>query len=303
MAARGFSKETLRAYRFRLSRFEKYLAQSHPKVKTASEVTQEIVSSFQLFLCKLEKSRGGTLSFATQHALLTALKSLFAFLVAEGLVLVDPTRNLAMPKLGKHLPQGLLSPKEIRLLFRQPDLTTFIGLRDRAILETLYSTGLRNSELRNLKVEDVDLERGYVTVLKGKGGKDRVVPVGKVARHFLSEYLARARPKMLREDADQTLFLSMQKRTLARNTVEDVVRRYAKAAGFKRRVFPHGIRHTCATAMLKGKADIRYIQEMLGHASLSSTEIYTHVSIGDLKRVHRECHPREKDAKEDPEWE
>jgi integrase/recombinase XerD len=302
MRARAWSTATIRAYRFRLERFEHYLQEKHPSVAVLTDVTPETISSYQLWLCQSETKRGGTLSPCSQRAFLAALKSFFAFAVSEGMLLSDPTRVLEMPKLPRRLPQGVLSPKEIRRLLAAPDLATYVGLRDRAILETLYSTGLRSSELRNLTVSDLDLDRGYVTVLRGKGNKDRVVPVGKVAAHYLSEYLTRARPRMLRDEADPTLFLSMQGGRLAANTLGDVVHRHAKAAGLKRRTFPHGLRHTCATGMLKGRADIRFIQEMLGHESLSSTEIYTHVEIGDLKRVHLRCHPREQDLPADPEW-
>jgi integrase/recombinase XerD len=302
MRARAWSPETLRAYRFRLERLEKYLAEQHPSVKALSDITTETICSYQLWLCKSETKRGGTLSPSTQRAFLAALKSFFAFCVAEVLLLADPTRLLEMPRLPRRLPQGVLSGKEVKLLLRQPDLSTYIGVRDRAILETLYSTGLRNTELRNLTLSNLDLDRGYVTVIKGKGKKDRVVPLGKVAAHYLREYLTRARPRMLRDEADATLFLSMQGGRLAATTLQDIVHRHAKAAGLKRRAFPHGLRHTCATGMLRGKADIRFIQEMLGHESLSSTEIYTHVEIGDLKRVHGRCHPREQDLPADPEW-
>lgn len=302
MRARAWSCETIRAYRFRLERFGKYLAKQHPSVTVLSGVMPEIASSYQLWLCKSETKRGGTLSPSSQRAFLAALKSFFTFCVSEGLLLADPTRSLEMPKLPRRLPQGVLSGKEVKLLLRQPDLSTYIGVRDRAILETLYSTGLRSSELRNLSVSDLDLDRGYVTVLAGKGKKDRVVPLGKVAAHYLQEYLTRSRPRMLREEANSTLFLSMHGGRIAATTLQEIVHRHAKAAGLKRRAFPHGLRHTCATGMLRGRADIRYIQEMLGHESLSSTEIYTHVEIGDLKRVHGRCHPREQDLPGDPEW-
>ncbi len=301
MRARAWSPQTLRAYRFRLERFGKYLAEQHPSVTALSGITPETICSYQLWLCKSETKRG-TFAPSSQRAFLAALKSFFAFCVTEGLLLADPTRTLEMPRLPRRLPQGVLSGKEVKLLLRQPDLATYIGVRDRAILETLYSTGLRSSELRNLSVSDLDLDRGYVTVLAGKGKKDRVVPLGKVAAHYLREYLTRARPRMLRDEAGATLFLSMQGGRLAATTLQDIVHRYAKAAGLKRRAFPHGLRHTCATGMLRGKADIRFIQEMLGHESLSSTEIYTHVEIGDLKRVHGRCHPREQDLPADPEW-
>ena len=302
MRARNWSGETIRAYTFRLERFAEFLDAEHASLSAITAITAKIVSDYQLWLCKQESQRGGSLSPATQRAFLGAVRSFFVFCAAERIVLLDPTRGLEMPKIGKRLPQGVLSPKEIRLLMRQPDLETYVGLRDRAILETLYSSGLRNSELRNLTTGDVDLDRGYITVLRGKGNKDRVVPLGKVGVHFVRGYITRARPHLLRSTADHTLFLSLHGRKLGMSTLQDIVHRYAKAAGFKRRVFPHGIRHTCATAMLNGRADIRYIGELLGHESLSSTAIYTSVSIDDLKRVHARAHPREQDLPADAEW-
>ena len=185
MRARAWSPETLRAYRFRLERFGKYIAERHPAVTALSGITPETICSYQLWLCKSETKRGGTLSPSTQRAFLAALKSFFAFCVTEGLLLADPTRMLEMPKLPRRLPQGVLSGKRSSSCSVSRDLATYIGVRDRAVLETLYSTGLRNTELRNLSVSDLDLDRGYVTVLKGKGKKDRVVPLGKVAAHYL----------------------------------------------------------------------------------------------------------------------
>jgi integrase/recombinase XerD len=264
-----------------------------------------MVSAYQLWLCQREhKRRGGTISISTQRSYLNAVRSFFAFAVAERIVLIDPARNVELPKPGRRLPRGVLSPKEMRNLLRQPNLATYTGLRDRAILETFYSTGIRHIELLRLRICDVDLDRGYVTVLKGKFKKDRVVPLGKVAAHFIREYITKARPHMLPQaDTPEThLFLSINGTPLASASLYGSFRRLAKLAGLEKRLFPHGIRHTCATAMLRGRADIRYIQQMLGHESLSSTQIYTHVEIGDLKRVHARSHPREIDAPADPEW-
>ena len=168
-----------------------------------------------------------------------------------------------------------LSPKEMRAVLRAPNLATYTGLRDRAILETFYSTGIRHMELLRLRVCDVDLDRGYVTVLQGKGKEDRVVPIGKVATHFIREYLTKARPHMLRvaDTPEARLFLSINGTPLAQQSLYGAIHRVAKIAGLEKRLFPHGIRHTCATVMLRGRADIRYIQQLLGHESLSSTQM------------------------------
>lgn len=280
----------------------KYLAEHQPNVASIGEVTCDVITAFQVWMCQRETSRGTPFSPSSQRATLAAVKSFFDFCASERIVVLDPTRTAELPKVGRRLPRGVLSPKEMRRLMRQPDLDTCSGLRDRAILETLYSTGVRNAELRRLALADVDLDRGYIVVINGKNKKDRVVPVGKVAVHFIREYITKARPKLVRDKAEQTLFLTLQGRSMAANTLETIVSTHGDRAQIGHRVFPHGLRHTCATAMLKGKADIRFIQEMLGHESLSSTQIYTHVEISDLKRVHARSHPREQDLPADPEW-
>jgi integrase/recombinase XerD len=305
MRVRNWSAGTMEQYVKALRDFEAFIAERYT-VAAIAGITAEMVSAYQLWLCQREnKRRGGTLAPATQRMFLNAVRSFFAFCVAERIVLLDPARNVELPRVGRRLPRGVLSPKEMRAVLRAPNLATYTGLRDRAILETFYSTGIRHMELLRLRVCDVDLDRGYVTVLQGKFKKDRVVPLGKVAAHFIREYLTKARPHMLREaDTPETrLFLSINGTPLAQQSLYGMIHRVAKIAGLEKRLFPHGIRHTCATAMLRGRADIRYIQQLLGHESLSSTQIYTHVEIGDLKRVHARSHPREIDLPEDAEWE
>jgi integrase/recombinase XerD len=305
MKIRAWSEGTSEQYQKSLAEFERFIGERYPNVDAITGITGEMVTAYQLWLCQREnKKRGGTLSISTQRVFLNALRSFFAFCVAERIVLLDPTRNVELPKPGRRLPRGVLSPAEMRALLKAPNLATYTGLRDRAILETFYSTGIRHMELLRLRVCDVDLDRGYLTVIAGKMKKDRVVPLGKVAAHFIREYQTKARPHMLREgDTPETrLFLSINGTPLASASLYGSFRRLAKIAGLEKRLFPHGIRHTCATAMLRGRADIRYIQQMLGHESLSSTQIYTHVEIGDLKRVHARSHPREIDVPADPEW-
>jgi integrase/recombinase XerD len=305
MKVRNWSDGTIEQYIGSLGDFERFIIERYPHVEAVTGITAEMVSAYQLWLCQREnKRRGGTLSASTQRMFLNAVRSFFAFCAQERIVLLDPARNVELPRVGRRLPRGVLSPKEMRAVLRAPNLATYTGLRDRAILETFYSTGIRHMELLHLRVCDVDLERGYITVIKGKYKKDRVVPLGKVAAHFIREYLTRARPHMLRaaDTPESSLFLSINGTPLAQQSLYGVIHRVAKIAGLEKRLFPHGIRHTCATAMLRGRADIRYIQQLLGHESLASTQIYTHVEIGDLKRVHARSHPRELDIPADPEW-
>lgn len=306
MRIRNWSDGTIALYVQRLGDFEAFMTERYSGVTSLGAITTEMVTAYQLWLCQREhKRREGTLSPSTQRVYLNAVRSFFSFCVGERIVVLDPARNVELPRVGRCLPQGVLSPKEMRTLLRQPNVSTCTGLRDRAILEVFYSTGLRNSELRRLRVCDVDLDRGYVTVIKGKFKKDRVVPLGKVAAHFVREYLTKARPQMIRaaDTPESALFLSLTGNAVAAPTLYGLIGRAARSAGLHKRVFPHGLRHTCATGMLKGRADIRYIQELLGHESLSSTQIYTHVEISDLKRVHAQSHPRELELPEDTEWE
>jgi integrase/recombinase XerD len=304
MRARNWSEGTIAQYTKCFAEFAAFVAKNHEAAQSIRDITPEIIAAYQLWLCKRQSRFGGTLSVATQRAFLVALRSLFAWCAEERIVMLDPTRNLELPKVGRRLPRGVLSPKEMRQLLRQPDLGTWAGLRDRAILETFYSAGIRNSELRHLRACDIDLDRGYLTVIQGKYKKDRVVPLGKVAAHFIREYLTKARPHMLRgaDTPETALFLSIHGRALGCSTLEAIFQKYTKLANLGKRVHPHALRHTCATAMLRGRADIRYIQQMLGHESLSSTEIYTHVEMSDLKAVHARSHPREVELPADPEW-
>jgi integrase/recombinase XerD len=212
MRVRNWSGGTIEQYLKSLADFERFIVERYSRVASVAGITDEMVSAYQLWLCQREnKKRGGPLSPSTQRVYLNAVRSFFSFCTTERIVLLDPARNVELPRVGRRLPRGVLSPKEMRAVLRAPDLSTYTGLRDRAILETFYSTGIRHMELLRLRVCDVDLDRGYVTVLQGKFKKDRVVPLGKVAAHFIREYLTKARPHMLREaDTPETrLFLSI----------------------------------------------------------------------------------------------
>jgi integrase/recombinase XerD len=225
------------------------------------------------------------------------VRSFFRYLVKSDVLLYDPAASLELPKRKGILPRSVLSKKEMARLLAAPDATTPLGLRDRAMLEVLYSTGIRNAELRALQLYDLDLDRGLLRINDGKNAKDRVVPLGEVACAFLREYLAEARPKLLsvRGGAGEAkVFLSKNGRPLLPLGVIVPIHKHAKAAGIERPVTPHTLRHTFATHLLAGRADIRHIQAMLGHTSVATTQIYTRVEVTDLKAVHHRCHPREK---------
>jgi integrase/recombinase XerD len=201
----------------------------------------------------------------------------------------DPTVKIELPKLGRSLPH-VLSREEVETLLAQPDLSTAFGRRDRAMLELLYASGLRVSELVGLSVADLHLEMGFVRVL-GKGAKERLVPVGRSALGYLKEYLELARPKLTARRLSDTLFLSKLGRRMSRQQFFLLLKKYAQAAGIKKEVSPHKLRHSFATHLLGGGADLRSVQAMLGHADLATTQVYTHVSPERLKAIHK-FHPR-----------
>jgi len=220
---------------------------------------------------------------------LSTIRQFYRFLIEEEAIASDPTRDLASPKRGSYLPE-ILSREEVERLIASPDPGTPVGVRDRAMLEVLYATGLRVSELTGLKLHHLNLHVGYL-VCRGKGDKERVVPMGESARHRLKEYLEDARPYLVKKPTD-VLFCSRRGGAMTRQNFWHAIRRYAAAAGIHKRISPHMLRHSFATHLLMGGADLRSVQMMLGHADISTTQIYTHVSAGRLKEIHERYHAR-----------
>jgi len=285
---KGYSPLTIKGYRFKMDRFLSYLEARHREIVrlTAADLEEYRMNLYY------QEYQGEPLSLATQAGCISKLKVLFQYLNKANLILIDPAAGLELPKLPRRLPKNILPARDIKKILNSVDTATPLDVRDRTILEVLYSSGLRVSELAGLKITDLDLSQGFLTVSHGKGDKARVIPVGKIACRYLREYLQNARPK----DTNETiLFLSCRGLPLAGRTIERMCEQRAIRAGIKQHVTPHGFRHSCATEMLKNGVDIRYIQELLGHESLKTTQIYTKVAVKDLKRVHAKCHPREKD--------
>jgi integrase/recombinase XerD len=291
----NFSPWTVFHYVEDLCAFFRWLPGAAPGVKNFTDVTRPILSDYQMYLYQAESKRGTKYSIASQHGRLSAVLRFFAWLQQNEKILINPGATIQLPKIPKRLPRNYLSLREINKLLRAPDIGTHLGLRNRAILETLYSTGIRNMELRNLALSDLNQSDAWLTIREGKGAKDRVVPLGKAALHFTSLYLEKTRPIFIKKEIE-SLFVSQHGEKLHGDTINQILNHTAKKAKIKRRISAHGIRHTCATLMLRGRASIRHIQELLGHRCLSSTERYTKVEISDLKKVHERCHPREKEA-------
>jgi integrase/recombinase XerD len=266
-----------------------FLAWLHSREITLTTVRPEDLQRYQGELFAATKD-GRPYAAATIQIKLVAVKILFRFLVRRRLLLVDPSTFLELPRIEKHLPRVLLSEAEACRIVTAPRGRSPLVLRDRAILETLYGTGVRVNELARLRPEDVDTEARLVRIVEGKGKKDRHVPLTKAAARAVAAYLAAGRPALVRTDA--RLFLSKRGKRLHRAQVGNIVKAWAKAAGVDKTVSCHTFRHSCATHLLRGRADIREIQALLGHASLSTTERYTHVEVSDLTRVVERAHPR-----------
>ncbi len=233
-----------------------------------------------------------TLSVKTLAAEASVLRSFFSWLAARRVVLFDPAEHLKLGDRTQPLPKAVLTEAEVRVLLSAPGHDV-LGLRDRAILETLYSTGLRRAELCALDLYDLDPAGELVRVRQGKGGRDRVVPIGAAALTAIRRYLRDARPELVATPKEPALFVAaITRKRLNVKTLNLLVRKHAEAAGITRRVTPHVLRHTCATDLLRGGADIRHVQAILGHASVATTQIYTRVAGEDLVTVHRRHHPR-----------
>jgi integrase/recombinase XerD len=277
---KGLSDNTIRAYSHDLSRFFRFL---QGKGLSPLAVTPEVLDEFLTQL-------GTTLSLRSCARSLSTLKVFFRFLVSDGKLAANPARLLSIPKLPLRLPE-VLAPSEVERLLAQPDTSHARGLRDRAMLELLYATGLRVSELVALRIVSVNLEAGYVRTI-GKGSKERMIPIGAKALEALNLYLADGRPGLLGRRTSSFLFLNPWANPLSRQGFWKMIKRYARQAKIQKAITPHILRHSFASHLLDFGADLRSVQAMLGHADISTTQIYTHVSREKLKQVHAKHHPR-----------
>ena len=284
----GYSADTVRARRIALRRFITWCADRD--LTEPADITKPIIERYQKHLFYYRKPDGTPMTFGSQLQCLAPLKTWFKWLARENHILSNPASELQLPKQPKHLPRTILSVPEVESILREAVPNNAQGLRDRAMLEVLYSTGLRRMEIVGLACYDVDLTRYLVFVREGKGRRDRVVPIGLRAAAWVDKYLIEARPQLLATDTE-TLFVTDYGEAVSPEFVANKVKRYMEFAGIHRNGATHLLRHSCATHMLEGGADIRFIQAMLGHVSLETTEIYTHVSIDKLKEIHAATHP------------
>lgn len=255
------------------------------------EITRPILERYQRYLFYYRKKNGQPLSVRTQHACLIPLRTWFRWMARQNYILHNPASDLDLPRIGYRLPRYVLSVAEVEQVLAQPNVNDPLGLRDRALLETLYSTGMRRMEVIHLKLYDLDLDRGAVAIRQGKGRKDRTVPIGERAIAWVEKYLAEARPKLVVEPDEGVVFLTAEGEPFSLDHMTFTVRNHVAAAKLGKMGACHLFRHTMATLMLEGGADIRFIQEMLGHTKLSTTQMYTQVSIRMLKQIHTATHP------------
>lgn len=279
---RGLAINTIDAYRRDLHKYINYLEKN--KIQTFASVKRNQITEFMLSL-KDKGLRSNSISRA-----LVAVKVLHRFLVNERYIKDDVTSVIILPKLWRKLPD-VLSEKEVEKLLRSPNLKTAEGIRDRAVLELLYATGMRVSEVANLKLNDLNLDMGFVKCI-GKGQKERIIPLGKFASEAIVRYKDKIRLKYLKRKNDPSLFVSRLGKKISRQTYWKSIKVHAKRAKIKKRITPHTLRHSFATHLLVGGADLRTVQEMLGHSDIATTQIYTHVDRERLKQVHHDYHPR-----------
>jgi integrase/recombinase XerD len=277
----GASRNTLAAYRRDLADFLRFVTSR--RLEPASVAADDVVTW-------LERLRGRGLAAASVARRLSAVRGFYRHLLREGVVQRDPTEHLDTPRATRPLPRAL-SREAATLLVEAPDTRHAAGVRDRAALELLYATGMRASECLGLRLEDLNLSAGYV-VCTGKGAKQRLIPVGAEALAWVRRYLRDVRPHHTRRRDSGHLFVNQRGAALSRQSLWTLVRRAAAVAGLKRRVSPHMLRHSFASHLLEGGADLRSVQAMLGHADIATTQIYTHLPTAALRRMYRDFHPR-----------
>jgi integrase/recombinase XerD len=291
-AARGYSPRTTDIRADALRRFLRFCMERG--IQRPQDVTRPILERYRRHLYHYRKENGEPLSFATQQQRLIPLRTFFRWLARENYILANPASELELPRVHRRLPAHILSREEVEAVLAQTLLHGELGLRDRAMLETLYSSGIRRSELINLKLYDLDLRNGSLLVRLGKGQKDRYVPLGARAIQWLKRYLEDVRPELVIEPDEGYAFLHEFGEPFSKNRLTDMVKKYLRAAGVAKPGAAHLFRHAMATHMLENGADIRFIQAILGHAQLTTTEIYTHVTIAKLKEIHALTHPAER---------
>ncbi len=265
-----------------------------------NEVTKPILERYQRTLYHHKKKDGQPLSFRSQHGRVVPIRAWFKWLTRNNYLLYNPASDIELPRLEHRLPKHVLNIREAEAVLAKANIHDPLGLRDRAILETLYSTGIRRLEVIGLSLFDIDSDRGTIMIRQGKGKKDRMVPIGNRALKWIERYASEVRPRLIIDPNDATLFITHLGEGFTPNRLTQMVRDYVDSADIGKKGSCHLFRHTMATLMLENGADVRFIQAMLGHAKLETTQIYTQVSIRKLKEIHEATHPAKDERSEKP---
>lgn len=295
LAVQQYSPQTLDKKRAHLKRFAQWCDER--SIYQPEQVTRDLCERYQRQIHHYRKANEEPLSASVQGQYITDIKTFYRWLVDQGYLMYSCVEPIALPNIPKALPKAVLSEMEMERLLNQPDISTASGLRDRAMMEMLYSTGVRRGELLSLQLPDIDQARGLLRVNQGKGRKDRIIPVGERALLWLNRYLKDSRPLLIRQLNDNIVFLSRFGNSLSPGSVTKRFNQYRRDAGIAKPGSVHIFRHTTATVMLEHGADIRHIQALLGHEDLSTTQVYTQVAITQLKAVHEKTHPAKLEQK------
>ncbi len=279
---KGLSSQTLDAYSFDLNEFSSFVSKlgcKHPEQVGTRHVLK--------WLAQLRAKGISPRSCARK---LSSLRGFFRYMLIENRISASPTAVVGNPKVGRKLPT-VLTAEEVTRLLQQPDIAKPTGLRDKAILEILYSCGLRVSEAAGLQMSQINLRSGFIKI-KGKGNKERIVPLGEEAKFWLEKYLEKARPKLLNKANSYYCFVGRRGKPISRQRLWQIIKAYSIRAGLSNKVYPHCLRHCFATHLLEGGADLRAVQLLLGHSDITTTQIYTHLELGYLRNIHKKYHPR-----------
>ena len=295
----NYSAETVASSRWRLKPFLAYLETQG--ITDPKAITPAIVRNYQTYLFEQLNAQGKQNNVSYRNLLLLVVKGFLRFLFDEGTLLEDPGKEVGYAIESKRLPRNVLTETEMKKLLNAPDKTTALGYRDKTILEVFYTSGIRRSELINLRLNDVDLDGETLRINAGKGDKDRVVPIGKIARRYLKHYIQEVRAYLVKDHSEDYVFLSREGNEISKCMLGLRLKEYARQAGIEKDISVHTLRATCATHCIQGKKrkeqmHPRYLMELLGHNSMEALNPYLSVSIVDLKEAHSRCHPREKEA-------
>lgn len=286
---KSLSENTINSYLYDLKLFTEYLDEKRDNINI-KDIDEKTLIEFISYAGKLINKREKKYSEKSIYRLISVLKSFFKYLSAEDIIKDNPAENLDSPKVSRMLP-AVLTVDEVNKLLESVDLKVRFGLRDRAMLETMYASGLRVSEVTNLEISNIFFDDGFLRIF-GKGSKERIVPIGRSALGYIEKYINDERNTLKNKDSYNYVFLNFRGRMMTRMAVWNIIKKHSISAGIKKEIHPHTLRHTFATHLLEGGADIRIIQEMLGHSDISTTQIYTHIDKEYLIEIHKSFHPR-----------